>query len=154
MDTLGSARGLVVIDVARLLRTDVLNQCTSKRDVDELCASADGKRRRAPFTSGTGEGELAGIAPGVRLGGLVVRRLIVVFGVDVLAAGEEQRVDTVEGSDSGSGRDGWKNEGRHPRGDEGVRVGFVDAHARAPANNFCGRGDEDLWGAAAPLRVC
>jgi len=142
-----------MFDVRGPLRTDVLNQGTSERDVDQLCASTDGKRRRAAFAGALSEGELAGVTSGVRLAGLVVRRLIVVRGGNVFAAREEQRVDAAERLESGVRLNGRKNEWRHPRGDECVGVGFVHAHARPAANDFCRRGDEDARRAAARLRV-
>ena len=153
MNALRSARGLIVVRVSRALRTDVLNEIAPECDIDQLKAATDGERRCASVARGAGEGELVGVARGVRFACFLVRGLIEVFRIDVLAAGQEQCVNAVQRSDSGLGRNGRENEWRHPRGDEGVGVRFVYAHTWPAANDFSGRGYEDAWRAAAWLRV-
>ena len=153
VNALGSSGGLIVVRLGRALRTDILNEGTPERDIDQLRAATDRECRRAPVASGAGEGELAGIAGGVCFAGLLVRGLIEVLGIDVLAAGEEQRVDAVECRQGRSRGNRRENEWRHPRGDEGVGVRLVYAHARPAANDFRRRGNEDAWRVAARLRV-
>ena len=153
MNALGSSGGLIVVRLGRALRTDILNEGTPERDIHQLRAATDGECRRVPVASSAGEGELAGVARGVCFARLLVRGLIEVLGIDVLAAGEEQPVDAVEGRYGRFGGDGRENEWRHSRRDEGVGVRFVYAHAWPAANDFGRRGNEDAGRVAARLRV-
>ena len=153
MNALGSSGGLIVVRVGRALRTDILNEGAPERDIDQLRAATDGECRRMPVASGAGEGQLAAVACSMRFARLFVRRLIEVLRIDVLAAGQKQCVNAVERRDSRPGTDGWENEWRHPRRDEGVGVRFVHAHAWPAANDFGRRGNEDARRVAVRLRV-
>lgn len=88
----------------------VLVQGAAERHVEHLRAATDAQHRQAPIQRTTQQRELPGVAGGPRLIGGRMRLLAIRGRVQVVAAGNDQRVQAVEDRAHGLGfrRLGWQ----------------------------------------------
>jgi hypothetical protein len=86
----------LVIERSRDAGGDVLHERSTGRDVEHLDAAADRQQRQAAIQRRAREGNLELVAPGLRRGERLVRRLAVQLRVHVAAAAQHQGVEPVE----------------------------------------------------------
>src|SRR2546429_1832542 len=144
---LAGGRGGVVDRAAPALAREVLVQRSAQGDVQDLDAATDGEDRKpAPLRAGD-ERQLDGITGGIGFAELGVRRRAVAGRLDVLASGEHQPLDAVEGGARGVGLEHrWHEQGHEAGAREGAHVRDVEGDAFPTAVGATRRAYRDDFG--------